>query len=222
MGIKENALNLIQEVENLRHQYQLQHEIKICAATKYVDAKGIKELLQAGIHHIGENRTDAFIEKYALLKDEAITWHFIGTLQTRKVKEVINQIDCLHSLDRIKLAEAIQRYREQPLDCFIQVNASFETSKHGISPNNVCDFILSLEKYDKIRVIGLMTMAEHTDDEKTLEATFQLMKDLQATVKHLNLSYAPCNELSMGMSNDYRIAIKAGATIIRVGSVLFK
>lgn len=196
--------------------------ITLIAASKYVDASGIQALFDAGVTHIGENRVEAFLEKKAQLSHLPITWHFIGTLQSKKVKHVINEIDVLHSLDRLRLAEEIEKHRRDPLPCFIEVNASEEPSKHGLALDDVEAFVDALAPLKKIHVIGLMTLAQATEDETLLRETFKKLRAIKDNIEQKQLSYAPCHYLSMGMSNDYLIASEEGATHIRLGSILFK
>lgn len=221
MDIKENVEKVLIEIKNIKEKYHMNQKSKICAATKYVGVNEINKLVENNITDIGENRVDAFLEKYEQLKNQNITWHFIGNLQSRKVKEMINKIHYLHSLNRDSLAKEINKYRTTSLNCFVEVNCSNEASKQGLSPQEVKNFIYSLEKYDKIKVIGLMTMAKNTNDANEIHRTFQLLKQIQQEIIKLNLTYAPCQELSMGMSNDYLIAVEEGATIVRIGSRLF-
>ena len=134
---------------------------------------------------------------------------------------MINEIACLHSLDRLSLAKEIQKYRQEPLPCFIQVNVSEEESKHGLNVEEVIPFIEALKRYPIIEVIGLMTMAPHTDDENVIRDCFKKLKQLQTTISISGFA-KNCLMLSMGMSNDYQIAIEEGATHIRLGSVLFQ
>ena len=195
--------------------------VQVIAATKYVDVKTAKELIDLGIKHLGENRTDAFLEKYESLKDEDVTWHFFGVLQTRKVRGVVEKLDYLHSLDSLSLASEINKRRTTPLNCFVQVNVSNDPNKSGLDESKVLGFIKSLEKYPMIRVVGLMTITRLTFNEDLLESYFLTMKDLQTSIQNLNLPFAPCTELSMGMSNDYLIAVKNGATFVRLGRILF-
>ncbi|PLR97362.1 YggS family pyridoxal phosphate-dependent enzyme [Bacillus sp. T33-2] len=194
-------------------------EVKIVAVTKYVSAERAAEAVQAGIVHIGENREEGLLEKQGVLKDKPV-WHFIGTLQTRKVKNVIDKIDYLHSVDRLSLAKEIDKRAAEKINCFVQVNVSGEESKHGLAPDAVPGFIRELGGFKKINVAGLMTMAPNTNDENVLRQCFRTLKTLQASVQSLGLAYAPCNELSMGMSNDFAIAIEEGATMIRIGTAL--
>ncbi len=194
-------------------------EVTIIAVTKYVSIERTQETIEAGINNLGENYDKGFLEKKALLGDQP-TWHFIGSVQSKKVKSIINEIDYLHSLDRISLAEEIQKRAMHPVKCLVQVNISEEESKHGLSEKNVIPFIQQLESYDTIKVVGLMTMAPMTNDVTVIRNCFADLKKLQLKVQSLNLPYATCEELSMGMSNDFEIAIEEGATMIRVGTVL--
>jgi PLP dependent protein len=195
------------------------NDIRIIAVTKYVSMERAEEAVNAGINHLGENRDEGLQKKWEFLKSRP-TWHFIGSLQTRKVKNIIHIIDYIHSLDRISLAEEINKRAEKPIKCFVQVNISGETSKQGISPSEVLPFIESLKAYPNIVIVGLMTMAPLTEDEGLIRKCFRNLKKLQLEISDLKIDYAPCMELSMGMSNDYRIAIEEGATMIRIGTAL--
>lgn len=192
---------------------------KIVAATKYVDSSIMRELYSLGVKNFGENRTDSFLAKYEELSDLNITWHFIGTLQTRKVKDVINKIEYLHSLDRITLADEIEKRSNKVLKCFIEVNISNEASKQGMNINDVIDFANKIIKYKKIEVIGLMGMAMNTKDDNEIKNQFNLLRDLKNKVNKIIPS---CQKLSMGMSGDYKIALQCGSDYVRLGSILFK
>lgn len=213
MGIRE-------QVELVRDSLKDYPHVEVIAATKYMDVEQTKELVAAGITSLGENRTDLFLEKYEALKDNPnIRWHFFGVLQTRKIKDVVNRIECLHSLDRISLAIELDKKLHKPLDCMIQINISEEPNKTGIPANKVKTFIKQLEPLKNIRVIGLMCIAKLTFEEEVLKKSFEKMKKIQEEIESMNLPYAPCHELSMGMSNDYKIAVKYGATKVRLGRV---
>ncbi|HZG61171.1 MAG TPA: YggS family pyridoxal phosphate-dependent enzyme [Anoxybacillus sp.] len=194
-------------------------DIRIIAVTKYVSIERAKEAYMAGITDFGENRDEGFLQKYEALGSEP-TWHFIGTLQSRKVKNVIDKIDYLHSLERLSLAEEIQKRATKPVKCFVQVNVSGEESKHGLPPQEVIPFIEKLKEFPNIIVVGLMTMAPFTDNEQEIRRCFRELKKLQEEIQALHIPYAPCTELSMGMSNDYIIAIEEGATFVRLGTSL--
>lgn len=215
MGIKE-------QVKLVKDSLTAYPEVKIVAATKYMSIDQARELVEAGINNLGENRTDMFLEKYNELKDYKINWHFFGVLQSRKVKDVVNKISCLHSLDRMSIALELDKKLTQPLDCFIQVNITEEPNKQGVAINKVKIFIKQLIVCKNINVIGLMCIAKMTPDQKIVREEFQKMKKLQLEIESMNLPYAPCHELSMGMSNDYKIAVEEGATTIRIGRIFIR
>ena len=192
--------------------------ITLVAATKYIDSSEMRNLFKKGVTNFGENRVDAFLNKYEDLKDLNITWHFIGHLQRNKTKEVINKIDYLHSLDSLKLADEIEIYREKPLPTFVEVSINLEENKNGVPYYELEDFIKSLLKYKKIKLVGLMMMTIKVSDDK--ENQFAKLVELKKKIeKNLNIKIP---YLSMGMSEDYLEAIKEGATHIRLGRILFK
>ncbi|PTE25175.1 YggS family pyridoxal phosphate-dependent enzyme [Staphylococcus equorum] len=191
----------------------------VIAVTKYVTIDRANDAYNAGIRHFGENRLEGFQLKKEALPDD-IVMHFIGSLQTRKVKEVINEIDYFHALDRLKLAKEINKRAEHKIKCFVQVNVSGEDSKQGVALKDVNTFIETLEQYENIEVVGLMTMAPLTDDESYIKSLFQSLKNKRDEIKALNLNYAPCTELSMGMSNDFHLAAEEGASFVRIGTKL--
>ena len=196
---------------------------QLVAVSKTVGADQIQALYDLGQRHFGENRYPTLLEKQATLAQTApdIVWHFIGRVQTRQVKEFINQIDYLHALDRFDLAKEIQKRADHPIKCFLQVNVSGEESKTGYEPEQVFAAIEQLAPYDKIEIVGLMTMAPADALEGALNFFFKTLKHLQLLVQEAGYPHAPCTELSMGMSQDYTIATEEGASFLRVGSALF-
>lgn len=191
----------------------------IVVASKYADPSTIKALYAQGFHTFGENRVDSFLEKYDMLRDYAIHWHFIGTLQSKKVVKMINKIECLHALDNIKLARYIEHYRRDPLNCFIQVNITQEETKHGLRVEEVLPFLKEIASFKKINIIGLMTMARAHDTEEQIRHVFLALKEL---LNRVQLEYPMIQSLSMGMSDDYEIALECGATHLRLGRILFE
>ncbi|KOP29730.1 YggS family pyridoxal phosphate-dependent enzyme [Exiguobacterium acetylicum] len=220
MSILENVQDVTQRMEQATEKSSFKKQVQLIGVTKSVSSQVASELLAAGVTHLGENRPDGLLEKQAELGRSACTWHFIGTLQTRKVRQIIDAIDVLHSLDRLHLAEEINKRTDRTIDCFIQVNVSREESKQGIAPEDLPSFLHEIGQYPAIRVIGLMTMAPLTEDEARIREVFRSLKTLQEEVKAKKLSYAPCTELSMGMSSDFEIAIEEGATFVRIGTTL--
>lgn len=195
-------------------------DITVIAVTKQVSTERTKEVIDLGILHVGENRPEGLLAKRQDIQSSAVCWHYIGNVQSRKVKEVIHDIHCLHSLDRISLAKEIQKRASAPIDCFVQVNVSGEQSKSGVSPDELLTFLQQLATFDKIRVIGLMTMAPFTEDQDVLKSVFSSLRQLRDEMVAANMEHAPCTQLSMGMSNDFAIAIEEGATHVRIGTAL--
>ncbi len=219
MNVRENFETITREIaETCKQVGRNADEVNLIAVTKYVTDTRVEEAIEAGITDFAENRPQNYIQRKNKYFNK--TWHLIGSLQTRKVRDVINEVDYFHALDRDSLAKEIEKRAEKEIKCFVQVNVSGEESKHGLTSEEAIEFIKSLEQYSKIKVVGLMTMAPFVEDEEILRNCFRKLRELRDEVKGLNLSHAPCEFLSMGMSNDYKIAIEEGATHIRVGTAL--
>ncbi|MFI3088073.1 YggS family pyridoxal phosphate-dependent enzyme [Streptococcus sp. 2022WUSS037] len=196
--------------------------VKVIAVTKYVDSSIANQLVNTGITHIGENRVDQFLEKYNALADKQLTWHLIGTLQRRKVKDIIPFVDYFHALDSVKLAQEIDKRATKIVKCFLQVNVSGEESKHGFAVSEIDAALAEISLLENIELVGLMTMApiDATDDE--LDEIFSKMQEIQEELAKRNLPRMPFTELSMGMSGDFERAIAHGATYVRIGSAFFE
>jgi pyridoxal phosphate enzyme, yggS family len=222
MNLVENADLVRQQVETARNKANRQDQVNVIAVTKYVDVATTEALVKTGIQHIGENRVDKFLEKYQALKEYDLTWHLIGSLQRRKVKDVINLVDYFHALDSVKLAQEIQKRAEHPIKCFLQVNISGEESKHGFAPDELDDVLAETAQLDKIEIVGLMTMAPFEASQEELQDIFSKTHQLQKQLEKKQLKNMPFSELSMGMSRDFEVAIANGATYVRIGTSFFK
>lgn len=222
MNLVENADLVRQQVETARNKANRQDQVNVIAVTKYVDVATTEALVKTGIQHIGENRVDKFLEKYQALKEYDLTWHLIGSLQRRKVKDVINLVDYFHALDSVKLAQEIQKRAEHPIKCFLQVNISGEESKHGFAPDELDDVLAEIAQLDKIDIVGLMTMAPFEASQEELQDIFSKTHQLQKQLEKKQLKNMPFSELSMGMSRDFEVAIANGATYVRIGTSFFK
>ena len=222
MNLVENADLVRQQVETARNKANRQDQVNVIAVTKYVDIATTEALVKTGIQHIGENRVDKFLEKYQALKEYDLTWHLIGSLQRRKVKDVINLVDYFHALDSVKLAQEIQKRAEHPNKCFLQVNISGEESKHGFAPDELDDVLAEIAQLDKIEIVGLMTMAPFEASQEELQDIFSKTHQLQKQLEKKQLKNMPFSELSMGMSRDFEVAIANGATYVRIGTSFFK
>ena len=198
----------------------LPKDVTLVAATKYGSSDDLRELYSNGVTNFGENRVDAFLEKYESLKDLDISWHFIGHLQRNKAHLVLDKIDYLHSLDSLELAKLINKYRVAPLNCFIEVSINLEENKNGVPYYEVKDFIKKCLEYKNINIVGLMMMAVSNSSIESLHKQFRKLKELQLEIQkefNIDLPY-----LSMGMSDDYKVAVSEGATHIRLGRILFE
>lgn len=222
MNLIENTNLVREQVETARNKANRQDPVNIIAVTKYVDVETAEALVKTGIQHIAENRVDKFLEKYQALKDYDLTWHLIGSLQRRKVKDVINLVDYFHALDSVKLAQEIQKRAEHPIKCFLQVNISGEESKHGFSVDELEAVLAEIAQLDKIKIVGLMTMAPFEASQEELQDIFSRTHQLQKQLENKQLKNMPFSELSMGMSRDFEVAIENGATYVRIGSSFFK
>ena len=211
--------NVAQIVEK---ENRLKDSVNIIAVTKYVGCETAKKLVDTGIKHIGENRVDKFLEKYHALKEENLTWHLIGSLQRRKVKDVINYVDYFHALDSVKLAQEINKRADHVINCFLQVNISKEESKHGFLVEELDSVLPELAALENICIVGLMTMAPLEADHQELNQIFSEAHQLQQNLQSKQLKNMPFSDLSMGMSRDYPEAIANGSTYVRIGTAFFK
>lgn len=197
-------------------------EVNVIAVTKYVSLDTTRLVLDAGANHIGENRWQDAREKWKQLHDRG-EWHFIGHLQTNKVKDVIGRFQYLHSLDRLSLAEAVHKKAQQEgitVKCFLQVNVSGEQSKYGLEPEQLIPFAKKVRELSTIQVIGLMTMAPYMEDKEQTRPVFQGLRKLRDDLNQQAIFKEPIQDLSMGMSNDFEVAVEEGATWVRLGSIL--
>lgn len=195
---------------------------KLVAATKYVDVKEIEKLEKLGVTCFGENRVQAFLEKYENYHGNG-EFQFIGTLQPNKVKYIIDKVTLIHAVDRYSLLKEIEKQaakRDLEMPVLIQVNIAKEESKHGFEVEEIDEVFSNLKDYPHVKVRGLMMMAPHiesSETEKYFKMTQELLQRLQKEYPMYQL-----DQLSMGMSNDYHEALNYGSTMIRIGSALFK
>lgn len=196
-------------------------DITIVAVTKTVGVAEIRQALAAGMHHFGENRVQEFEGKFGLFPEA--DWHFIGTLQTNKVKDVVGKAHLIHSVDSLKLLDTIDRKAceigvVQPV--LLQVNISGEEAKHGFEPRDVREALIEAGRLENVEVRGLMTMAPFGRAEDS-RWVFRELRELRDSLCEMPLNSVDLAELSMGMTNDYRVAVEEGATIVRVGRAIF-
>lgn len=200
-------------------------EVKLLLATKTVPANRIKTALLAGYTLIAENKVQELRDKYDDLKNIPHTNHFIGHLQTNKIKYILqHDVTCVQSIDRFDLAQKINQrlqLENRTIDILIQVNTSMEESKFGISPDKTIDLIRQIAILENVKIKGLMTIGLFSAEEDKIRACFRLLKNLQQDIIKAEILGVEMTELSMGMSGDYEIAIAEGATIVRIGTAVF-
>ncbi|WP_274651842.1 YggS family pyridoxal phosphate-dependent enzyme [Paenibacillus humicola] len=219
--------------EACRRSGRKREDIQIIAVTKYVGTEQTVSVLNHGLLHLGENRwQDAAAKWLAIGGDQAerrpdvagqAVWHFIGSLQTNKVKEVVGRFTYIHSLDRPSLAEAVQRRAEHlgiVVPCFFQVNISGEDSKHGLAPEQLIPFARSVANLPNIEPAGLMTMAPNEAIAERSRPVFRGLRQLRDELNAAAVLNKPVTGLSMGMSGDFEIAVEEGATWLRLGTIL--
>lgn len=220
--IRDNIQHIRNEIAKACSQSgRNESEITLIAVSKNFPSSSIREAIEAGITDFGENKAREFESKCADIGD-SVTWHFIGHLQTNKVKYVVKTADIIHSVDSVKLAAEIQKQAEKAgkvQNVLIEVKTSFEESKHGLAEEeNIAGLAEFVKNQPNLALRGLMTIAPFVDDEKVIRESFRSLRLLRENLSSEGY-YVP--HLSMGMSGDFRIAIDEGATMIRVGTSIF-
>jgi pyridoxal phosphate enzyme (YggS family) len=224
-AIKENLKSIKSNIKQYSNNVNRNsEEVTLIAVTKTVDVDKVLEAIEYGVKDVGENKPQELARKYDIIGDK-VRWHLIGSLQTNKVKYIIDKVSMIHSLDREALCEEIQKRAEKidrTIDCLVQVNISKEDSKHGLYEEEVINFIKNVSSnYKNINIKGLMTMAPFTQDEDEVRNVFRRLKNLSLDIDKLDIPNVSMDYLSMGMSNDYKIAIEEGSTIVRIGTSIF-
>lgn len=222
--LKQNIKRIREEInEILIRTGREDEDVTLVAVTKTVDVDTINEAIDFGITDIGENRVQELTKKIDLIGDR-VNYHLIGHLQTNKVKYIIDKVKLIHSLDRISLAKELDKRAKQNdliINTLVQVNVAEEDTKFGLEVSQVLPFIEQVLAYDNIRIRGLMTMAPYTDDEVLLRKVFRTMYELKEKILSQDYENLSMDYLSIGMTNDYKIALEEGSNMIRVGSGIF-
>lgn len=225
MSIKENLEQVKKNIADAAGKAGKRLEdIVLVMATKTVDTDRIREAVHAGGQIIGENKIQEALKKYEVLKDEDAEWHFIGHLQTNKVKDVLKFADMIHSVDRLALSEKLDQRLQQEgrsMDILVQVNTSYEESKYGIAPEEAVSLVRQTAKFDTLKIRGLMTIGLFTKDEVKIRRCFKLLNEVRDAVTKEGIDRVEMKYLSMGMSGDYQIAIEEGSNMVRIGTAIF-
>ena len=222
--IKKNIEFIKGEISKTLNSCNRNDDVILIAVSKTVDVEQMDEALDSGIENFGENKVQEVERKYANISKKAV-WHLIGSLQTNKVKYIIETVDLIHSLDRISLAKEIDKKAKENeliMNCLIQVNISLEDSKHGLLLEDVENFIKQVSSdYKNIKILGLMGMAPFEENPEMTRPYFKKLKTLFNELSTLSLENVEMKYLSMGMTNDYKIAIEEGSNMVRIGTGIF-
>ena len=196
------------------------HAVRIVAVTKTHGPEAVRAALAAGLQIVGENRVQEALQKQAALPDVAVEWHLVGTLQRNKARHAAGRFALIHSIDRADLAAELDRRvpADSPQQVLVQVNCSGEAQKGGVAPESLVELLQQFAALQRIRVQGLMTMSALTGDATEQRRAFRLLRELRDSAQAAGHALP---ELSMGMSGDYAVAVEEGATMIRLGTVLF-
>lgn len=198
-------------------------EVTLIAVSKTKPVEALQEAYDLGVRVFGENKVQELTEKYDALPRD-IRWHMIGHLQTNKVKYIVEKAELIHSVDSLRLAQAIEKEaakRERTVDILVEVNVAEEESKFGVRVDEVIPFIEKLALFSHIHVCGLMTIAPFVENPEENRPIFKNLHKLSVDIAHKNIDNVNVNILSMGMTNDYEVAIEEGATMVRVGTGIF-
>lgn len=198
-------------------------DITLIAVSKTVEPERIIKAIDEGITELGENRVQELTEKYDIINRDC-NWHLIGHLQTNKVKYIVDKVKLIHSVDRYNLAVEINNRAQKigkKVDILVQVNISGEQSKFGVAENEAVELIRRIAELENVRVKGLMTIAPFTSNPETVRYVFTGLRKLSIDIEKENINNINMEYLSMGMSNDFEVAIEEGSNIVRIGTALF-
>ena len=225
VSIIENIDDILKKIDDTcKKTGRNSKDITVIAVSKTVDSKRAKEAVEAGVENLGENRVQELVKKYDELADTDIKWHMIGHLQKNKVKYIIDKTVLIHSVVSIELAEEINKRaikNNLTSNVLIELNIGEEESKFGINEDNIYDFVKNMEQFENIKVLGLMTVAPFCEDPEDVRWVFKKMKNINDKISTMNLRNTEMKYLSMGMTNDYEVAIEEGSNIIRIGTAIF-
>lgn len=225
MSIEKNRLKILERMEAAcRRSGRSIEDVTLVNVSKTKPIELLEEGYQAGMRIFGENKVQEIRDKYVTFLKDDIEWHMIGHLQRNKVKYIVDKVSLIHSVDSYRLAETIHKEALKK-DCIvkilIQVNMAEEASKFGLMKDEVMELIRQISRLDHVQIVGLMTIAPFVDDPEENRSVFKSMAQLYVDIQKENLDNVSMNVLSMGMSNDFEVAIEEGSTMVRIGTALF-
>jgi len=231
--IKNNIIKVRERIaQAAKRSGRTPESIQLVAVSKTVPVEKIIAVVDAGITDIGENRVQEATQKHQIIYEdeskgsfhESVKWHLVGHLQRNKVKQALEIFDMIHSVDSVRLMDEIEKRAAQMdkiVDALVEVNTSAEETKYGIKPEEVVDFMKQASQYDHLKVKGLMTIGIFAEDPEVTRPCFQQLRNLRDEVANLNLPNIEMKYLSMGMTNDFEVAIEEGTDIVRIGTAIF-
>jgi len=224
MDIRENIEDVEKNIQAACDRSGRKREdVLLLAVSKTIDVPRIKEAVECGLTSLGENKVQEIMDKYEPM-GSGIHWHLIGHLQTNKVKYIIDKVDMIHSVESLKLAEEISKRaaaKNITMDICLEVNVAGEESKFGLKPDECEKMVRDISTLPALRIRGLMTVAPFVENPEENRVYFRQLKQLLVDINGKNIDNVNMDVLSMGMTNDYEIAIEEGATIVRVGTGIF-
>lgn len=222
--LKENLKAVDQEIkEACDRSGRAREDVTLIAVSKTKPVETLQEAYDLGVRVFGENKVQELVDKYEVLPKD-IHWHLIGHLQRNKVKYIIDKVDMIHSVDSIRLAETIEKEAAKhniKVKILIEVNVAKEESKFGIHPEELDAFIEEISHFSHIQVMGLMTIAPFVENAEENRPIFEHLRKLSVDIANKNIDNIIMSVLSMGMTNDYQVAVEEGATMVRVGTGIF-
>lgn len=222
--LKENLTHVEEKIETVCSTHGIPRDsITLIAVSKIKPVEMLQEIYDAGCRDFGENKVQELVDKYEQLPKD-IRWHMIGHLQRNKVKYIIGKVVLIHSVDSLRLAETIEKESAKhniTTDILIEVNMAHEESKFGVLPEEIYDLLMEISKLEHVRVKGLMTVAPFVDNPRKNSEIFEKMHKLSVDIESKSIDNITMSILSMGMTNDYDVALEEGANMIRVGTAIF-
>lgn len=222
MNIKQNYEKILSNVERICDRTKKDpKQIKILGVCKSQPAEKLIEAYECGVRYFGENKTQEAEEHQAALEGKDVTWHFIGKLQKNKINRVLKGFDFIESVDSVKSLEHIHKRVDNEIETFIEINIGEEKNKSGFTIDGLKKALNYISMLNRVKVVGLMTIPPFDDDPEIMRPYFAKMRELKDEINSFGLDNFKIKDLSMGMSNDYEVALEEGATILRIGTALF-
>jgi pyridoxal phosphate enzyme (YggS family) len=222
MSVKENYERIVERIGKACIRSKRDpNEVKILAVCKNQPIERIIEAKELGLNLFGENKTQEAEEHMGHIDSDGIEWHFIGKLQKNKINKILNSFDFIESVDSVKSIEHIHKRVDKITETFIEINIADEKNKSGFTIEGLKKALNYISLLNRVKIVGLMCIPPFNDDPEFSRSYFTELKDLKNDINSMNLKNFDIRELSMGMSNDYEVAVEEGSTIVRIGTALF-